>query len=634
VDAPQFTYVIETPSYANIATNDLPASMTGTVTVGITAVDDAPTADIVNTGTVVIVDASHTATGSETLDGVPLIGTPGVSINDKIRSITVDDVDTAEIIVHLSVINGALSATGTLGVAGVTPMNDGAELTISGTIVGVQAALDTLHYYQDGTADDDLFITVSSGSGTVLTTEEQHISLQIGPDDNAPPAFDFQTNETLYNLTHETYENLTDPLFILNTGTNVLGTRTDLAPFKSTDVNVSLDGDDLVLTHTTIDGTSNTLTLVNYIDDLKGDKIQFLDGSTLQYENGLNNEGVETKSVLYGTANPDHLILNFSFSRAGGTLKGYMDADKLEGSLGRDVLYGGSDNDTIIGYDGNDYLNGGDGADTFVFAATFSNGSDVIADYSNGDLIELKDAQAITVSQSGSDTLITYVDNNYTNSIRLMGVSSTSTNNVDGVITSAITLDNFAYTTGHAPVISSILVGTGGADSIVAGPGSDTIIGGLGADSIDLGDADGDVVIKYNTSHESTLDSVDRISHLVLNAGDADKIDLPVAGVNTIVASQPIAALDEKSINDLLNSVNGSVNNEGAITPNTLKFSGSVATPSLDVAVLTTDNKTFLAIDLDGNGAFSAATDMLIEITGATNGTAGIPANITIGSFI
>jgi Ca2+-binding RTX toxin-like protein len=467
---------------------------------------------------------------------------------------------------------------------------------------------------------------VSSGSGAVLTTAEQHISLQIGPDDNAPPAFDFQTNKTLYNLTHETYATLTDPLFILNTGTNVLGTITNLAPFKSTDVNVSLVEDDLVLTHT-IGAAQKTLTLESYTGDLKGDKIQFLDGSTLQYEDGSTG-GSSAKSVLYGTANPDHLILATA-STAGGTLKGYMDADKLEGSAGRDVLYGGDGDDRIVGYGGNDYLNGGHGADTFVFGAT--DGSDVIADFTIGsDKLSLPNDQAIVVSQSGSDTLITI---NGSNSIRLMGVSST--NNVGGVITSAITLDNFELYGINTINISSILVGTPGVDSILAGPGSDTIIGGLGADSIDIDDdVDGDVVIKYNTSRESTLDSVDTITGLVLNGNSADRIDLPSVGTLAVIALQPSSlassALTEQNINILVGTGVSVTDGTQALEN---KFAGGGNT---DIAVLTTtdDSKTFLAIDLDGNGAFSAATDMLIEITGATNGNAGIPANITIGSFI
>jgi hypothetical protein len=416
-------------------------------------------------------------------------------------------------------------------------------------------------------------------------------------------------------------------LFILNTGTNVLGTITNLAPFKSTDVNVDVENGNLVLTHT-IDVTPKTLTLEGYTGDLKGDKIQFLDGSTLQYEDGSTG-GSPAKSVLYGTANPDHLILATA-SIAGGTLKGYMDDDKLEGSAGRDVLYGGDGDDRIVGYGGNDYLNGGHGDDTFVFK-TNNDGSDVIADFTSGsDKLYLPFTPSVVVSQSGSDTLITIDPNN---SIRLMGVDSTNNNN--GTITSAITLANFELYGINTINISSILVGTPGVDSILAGPGSDTIIGGLGADSIDIDDdVDGDVVIKYNTSRESTLDSVDTITGLVLNGNSADRIDLPSVGTLAVIALQPSSlassALTEQNINILVGT-GVSVTDGTQVLEN--KFAGGGNT---DVAVLTTtdDSKTFLAIDLDGNGAFSAATDMLIEITGATNGNAGIPANITIGSFI
>ncbi|MGV3550232.1 calcium-binding protein [Rhizobium sp.] len=74
--------------------------------------------------------------------------------------------------------------------------------------------------------------------------------------------------------------------------------------------------------------------------------------------------------------------------------------DKLYGGNGNDYLYGGNGNDELNGGKGTDYLEGGAGKDTFIFSAVDEMGkgnkADVIADFEDGDKIDLSAAGSFT----------------------------------------------------------------------------------------------------------------------------------------------------------------------------------------------------------------------------------------------
>ena len=115
------------------------------------------------------------------------------------------------------------------------------------------------------------------------------------------------------------------------------------------------------------------------------------------------------------------------------TLTGNGGNDALSGGAGNDVLSGGAGNDTLTAGDGADTLTGGAGNDTFDFAtaaaaAIAGNAINKIADYTNGEVIKLVDANNVaTASASGQ----TAADND---------VIVSATGKVTGFVSSATTL--------------------------------------------------------------------------------------------------------------------------------------------------------------------------------------------------
>jgi Ca2+-binding RTX toxin-like protein len=61
--------------------------------------------------------------------------------------------------------------------------------------------------------------------------------------------------------------------------------------------------------------------------------------------------------------------------------------DKLDAAAGNDTLYGQRGADVLIGGAGNDTLSGGQGGDLFIFDNHAATGSDVITDFSQGDVL-------------------------------------------------------------------------------------------------------------------------------------------------------------------------------------------------------------------------------------------------------
>lgn len=103
------------------------------------------------------------------------------------------------------------------------------------------------------------------------------------------------------------------------------------------------------------------------------------------------------------------LVNNGSETIRGGLGEDIIDKSSLSGNnllfgkSANDTLVGGTGNDTLVGGTQNDYLTGGTGNDVFVFQS--GDGTDVISDFSSGDLIGLLPGltfSGLTISQGTS----------------------------------------------------------------------------------------------------------------------------------------------------------------------------------------------------------------------------------------
>ena len=134
-------------------------------------------------------------------------------------------------------------------------------------------------------------------------------------------------------------------------------------------------------------GGIENLTGSSYDDTLTGDG----EGNTLK--------GGAGRDTLMGGVGDDKL-----YGEEGNDteLNGGEGADMLWGGKGRDKLVGGSDDqedaDILNGGTEDDVLTGGGGDDTFVFAP--GDGNDIITDFADGDMINLK---AFDIGEDGMD---------------------------------------------------------------------------------------------------------------------------------------------------------------------------------------------------------------------------------------
>lgn len=108
-------------------------------------------------------------------------------------------------------------------------------------------------------------------------------------------------------------------------------------------------------------------------------------------------------------------------------IDGGAGADRIDGGFGSDQIDGAQGDDIIIGGADSDILVGGRGSDQFIFATAFEYDAqdDRILDFGSNDLIvfasEVTDFSELTISQSGSDTVIEY---GAESSITLVGFNS------------------------------------------------------------------------------------------------------------------------------------------------------------------------------------------------------------------
>ena len=169
--------------------------------------------------------------------------------------------------------------------------------------------------------------------------------------------------------------------------------------------------------------------------------------------------------------------------------------------------------------------------------------------------------------------------------------------------------------------MATTLTGSGKNDTITGGAGNDTITGGAGADTLIGGMGSDRFVFASGTTDTaaatSSTSGIDVLSGLTLNGSTEDLIDLTVvvAKVNAAVTGNVSTTSFIANVNTLV-SVGGGAGFDTSVSAD---ISACVVTANAG----TLSGKSYLVVDLDGNGSF-AATDFIIEITGVASSGAGL----------
>jgi len=255
--------------------------------------------------------------------------------------------------------------------------------------------------------------------------------------------------------------------------------------------------------------------------------------------------GTSTSETIKGTSSDD-------------TISGKVGNDTLYGLSGNDILFGNEGNDTLVGGGGADTLTGGTGADTFRYLRfADSNGAnvDLIKDFNaaQGDKVDLTalGTASLEASYKPSFSSLQAVFNYdaATDVTTLSYYQGSSTPIFQLEFTGNVTWSDAAFLG-----ISKPINGTGGDDSLSAGPSGSILNGGTGNDFLSgdfngavdylYGDAGDDFIFADGHDHVfggsgSDLIFVDTIDELAgeINGGDGSdlvilELDVPGGVIN------------------------------------------------------------------------------------------------------
>ncbi len=186
-----------------------------------------------------------------------------------------------------------------------------------------------------------------------------------------------------------------------------------------------------------------------------GDKLYAIETVIGTKNNDILTGNLDDTTTLNGNDGDDTLTggNKADFLNGGAhndTLIGGSGNDSLIGGTGNDTLNGGDDNDTLNGGDGNDILNGDAGNDTL----TAGNGADQLDGGVGNDTLDLVSLR------TGAATSGDLAGANYNN------VNAKGGDGVDTVILSAVKLAASTLTGAVLPVISPVIEGGAGQDTL------------------------------------------------------------------------------------------------------------------------------------------------------------------------
>ncbi len=337
---------------------------------------------------------------------------------------------------------------------------------------------------------------------------------------------------------------------------------TDTARLDAVRFGAGISQSDIVLTRSewdlmiTISGTADSIkvpyffwseTPANSYNPVQ--QLQFADGSVLSAQQ-IFDKVKNGPSLINGTAGNDYL-------------NGTTSNDQINGGAGHDNLNGGNGNDTLAGGTGNDSLTGGLGNDTYTFGR--GDGQDVVQfEYSNDTtrLDAIRFGTGITQSdlvltRNGSDLTIGIVGTTDSIKVPYFFWNETPVNTynpvqqlqfADGSVMSAQQVfdkvkstplvisgtagNDYLFGTTFNDAIeggagndymeggngndkltgdsgSDNLNGGAGNDTLIGGTGNDTLTGGLGNDTYTFGRGDGQDVVQFEYSNDTTrLDAI------------------------------------------------------------------------------------------------------------------------------
>ena len=143
---------------------------------------------------------------------------------------------------------------------------------------------------------------------------------------------------------------------------------------------------------------------------------------------------------------------------------------------GKDSLSGYTGDDYISGGKGNDTLWGGDGEDTFIFQA--GEGRDVIADYEQGDILQIMNKQGTDYAEIKNAEF-----ENNTLTLNVKGGGKVQVSNVSSY--TSVNVNGTTQTVSYWTTSKKLVLGTEKADSLIVSNGSKVTIDALGGnDSI------------------------------------------------------------------------------------------------------------------------------------------------------
>jgi Ca2+-binding RTX toxin-like protein len=347
------------------------------------------------------------------------------------------------------------------------------------------------------------------------------------------------------------------------------------------DTLVGLGGADL------IDGGDGT-DVVSFASSTVGVTVNLGNGAGLGGDTLVSVEGVEGSNftdLLIGSTAGDRLLGGSgadTLSGGGGddTLEGGGDADLLSGGLGADLLSGGSGDDTMVAGDGSDSLHGGSGSDVFRLIGSGNTSDIVIADFEAGeDSIQVDDTLGtpglLQQVVDGVDKVLSIDadgDNVVDFTLRIDGGSNLLFNDVDpgtgltlAGMTSSIVIGSGGPDTlsgtGLSDTISGlagndILSGAGGTDSLFGGDDDDSLFGGDDGDSLFgesgddfLGGGSGDDFLRGGVGNDTLSggEGFDVVDYSDATAGIRIDLKRTIETPGTGVSSTGEAANDEIS---------------------------------------------------------------------------------------